>query len=292
LWVTYRLFWSIFEIIITIPAKPEPDSWFTSEGVDPSWSALLRDMEGQFGKEVVAREMEYIKFFARSYPERQKVPAKRSKPPPPPLPHTWSRNGAPAPPPSTPTSRTQAPQVVLHTPISPVEGEQSRRCPPLPRPQRPTPLAHGPLPPAGRSLRPQSGGPPLPRETEPRQTTAEIPYSHPRYSSVFRSTCSPCVFGSASDYIGNPLLRPFYLIQFHMIGQFLHPSFRPMLLHLRTARAHSFCQKNLTGANLWTLLHQHLKLFARMRKNPTQTKRCNFHPKALSKAPPPAPRGS
>ena len=48
------------------------------------------------------------------------------------------------------------------------------------------PTWHGPLPPARRALPPQSGGPLLPREMEPRETTARIPYfCHERYSSVF-----------------------------------------------------------------------------------------------------------
>ncbi|KAF8901157.1 hypothetical protein CPB84DRAFT_1679887 [Gymnopilus junonius] len=77
----------------------DSESGFTSKGVDPSWTALLGNLEGAVGKDVVAREMEFIKQFVRDHPEPQAAPAKEKKPKPPPPP---SRRGAASPPPPPP----------------------------------------------------------------------------------------------------------------------------------------------------------------------------------------------
>jgi len=137
----------------------------------------------------------------------------------------------PTPPPRRQTpptpARTQPPPVAPPRPISPVvEDEQ---LPPTPPPRRPTPPTptHGAPPAPERPLPPQPGNLTLLREMEPKQTTAGIPYSRPRYLSVFRSSRSPFVFFS-QRLTGNPLLCPlFYLIPIHELGRIPRP-----LLHL------------------------------------------------------------
>ncbi|KAJ2923791.1 hypothetical protein H1R20_g13307, partial [Candolleomyces eurysporus] len=59
----------------------DADAGFTSRGVDPSWSAFLTKLESQgVGKEVIEREMEFIKAYVKN--EQQQTQPK--KPPPPP----------------------------------------------------------------------------------------------------------------------------------------------------------------------------------------------------------------
>ncbi len=45
----------------------DAESGYTSKGVDPSWTALLGNLESVLPKEVVAREMEFIKNFVNDY---------------------------------------------------------------------------------------------------------------------------------------------------------------------------------------------------------------------------------
>ena len=121
----------------------------------------------------------------------------------------------PTPPPrrQTPPApvRTQPPPGAPHRPISPVvEDEQ---LPPTPPPRRPTPptTTHGAPRTPERPLPPQPGDLPLSQELEPKEATAGIPYSRPHYLSVFRSSCSPFDFSSAS-YRKSP---PFPLVLSH-----------------------------------------------------------------------------
>ncbi|KAF8066732.1 hypothetical protein FPV67DRAFT_1367468, partial [Lyophyllum atratum] len=64
----------------------DAEQGFTSTGVDPSWTALLGSLEGSgISKEVLAKDMEFIKDFVRQYPQASpQKPEKKSKPPPPP----------------------------------------------------------------------------------------------------------------------------------------------------------------------------------------------------------------
>ena len=116
----------------------------------------------------------------------------------------------------------------------------------------------------------------------PSPTSAGIPYSCEHYSSVFLFRLFTIYSFSVSNLSGRLHLLPsFHLIPFQAICRFPHPSFHPILLRLRTSSSE---------ADLWTFLLQLLKPFRRMRpfrkirQNPTETKRCNFHPKALSTA--------
>jgi len=145
----------------------DADSGFTSMGVDPSWTAVLKSLHGYLGKQVTASDVDFIKDFIRNYSERQQnqpVVTNRGKtPPPPPPPSGLSRSR------TLPSSRVPArgpPRAVAsHRPISPViEDGQSPPLPPLPPPPPPrqtTPPTHVPPPPPVRSP------PPPPRRTTP-----------------------------------------------------------------------------------------------------------------------------
>ena len=172
----------------------DADSGFTSKGVDPSWTALLGNLEGQLGKEVVANNMDFIKDFIRSYSERQQnqpVDANRSRSPPPLPPRTTSQNGAATTRLSHTASRTKSPQVSPHRSRGPII-EDDETPPPLP-PRRPTPT-HGPPPLFERPLPPQPSEPPLPRDVEANSINKGIHHSRLPHSSVFRSARVPFIF--------------------------------------------------------------------------------------------------
>jgi len=66
----------------------EADTGWSSEGVDPSWVALLKDLEGEgVSRQSIEQEMEYIKPFVR---DTQDAPKRKTKPQPPPAPHRRS----------------------------------------------------------------------------------------------------------------------------------------------------------------------------------------------------------
>ena len=130
--------------------------------------------------------MEFIKDFIRNYsgPQlKQPVGAPMPKPPPMPSPHTRSQNVAPTIPLSRHTARIRSPPVVPNRPIRPVIEDD----------KFPLPTRAPPPQPVG-SIPPQHGNPPLLREMELKQTRAEVQYSRPRYTSVFRSARSLLFF--------------------------------------------------------------------------------------------------
>ena len=59
----------------------DSEKGFTSTGVDPSWTALLSNLEGTgITREVIQENQEFIKDFVREY---QQKPVKKPKPPAP-----------------------------------------------------------------------------------------------------------------------------------------------------------------------------------------------------------------
>ncbi|TFK37095.1 hypothetical protein BDQ12DRAFT_576978, partial [Crucibulum laeve] len=66
----------------------DSEQGFTSKGVDPSWTAFLGNLESSgVDKEIIAKEMEFIKNYVRDAEKNQpQKDAKKAKPPPPPAP--------------------------------------------------------------------------------------------------------------------------------------------------------------------------------------------------------------
>jgi len=61
---------------------------WSSESVDSSWVALLKDLEGEgVSRQSIQQEIEYIKPFVR---DAQDAPKRKTKPQPPPAPHCRS----------------------------------------------------------------------------------------------------------------------------------------------------------------------------------------------------------
>ncbi|RDB26823.1 Wiskott-Aldrich syndrome 1 [Hypsizygus marmoreus] len=160
----------------------DEEKGFTSTGVDPSWTAFLGTLEGHgLSKDVIAKDMEFIKDFVREYPQAaqeasQKQP-KKQKPPPPPARRTPGGNdsistppAAPAPPPPPvrvsqppPPPRAQLPPSPQPThPAPPPRAPPSPAPPPQP-PRRPPPHTNGgPPPPPARPVSRLPPGPPPP----------------------------------------------------------------------------------------------------------------------------------
>jgi len=66
----------------------EADTEWSSESVDSSWVALLKDLEGEgVSRQSIQQEIEYIKPFVR---DAQDAPKRKTKPQPPPAPHCRS----------------------------------------------------------------------------------------------------------------------------------------------------------------------------------------------------------
>jgi len=66
----------------------DADTGRPSEGVDPSWVALLEDLEGKgVSRKIIQQKMEYIKSFVQ---DAQGAPRHKTKPQPPPVPHRRS----------------------------------------------------------------------------------------------------------------------------------------------------------------------------------------------------------
>ncbi|KAF8154607.1 hypothetical protein B0H34DRAFT_772279 [Crassisporium funariophilum] len=174
----------------------DAESGFSSKGVDPSWTALLDDLEGSgVGKDDIARNMEFIKTFVREYTEETVAPKKPKKPKPPPPPsrsrHTANdsngstsspisatphapppppsraQNGPPLPPsrPPAPPARKPNPPVIAPRPTTPQTPQMPTSPPPPPR--RPAPQTNFPPPPPARPPPIQSGGAPPPPPARP-----------------------------------------------------------------------------------------------------------------------------
>ena len=72
----------------TKPQPPPADTEWSSEGVDPSWVALLENLEGKgVSRQIIQQEIEYIKPFVR---DAQDALRHKTKPQPPPVPHRRS----------------------------------------------------------------------------------------------------------------------------------------------------------------------------------------------------------
>ncbi|KAJ7653313.1 hypothetical protein DFH06DRAFT_1048151 [Mycena polygramma] len=66
---------------ISGPASNE-DAGFTSQGVDPSWIALLGQLENSgIDKQIIAQEIDFIKDFVRKHPQPAAKEPKKPKPP-------------------------------------------------------------------------------------------------------------------------------------------------------------------------------------------------------------------
>ncbi|KAF5354233.1 hypothetical protein D9756_007233 [Leucocoprinus leucothites] len=130
----------------------DADTGFSTKGIDPSWLALLENLEGKgVSREVIAKEMDFIKTYVQ---KSQDEPKKKTKPPPPPAPNRRSHvpNGSLQKPPSPPP----APVRVSQPPPAP-----QRQSQPPPAPQRTQPA----LPPAPQRTQPVP--PPTPHRTQP-----------------------------------------------------------------------------------------------------------------------------
>ncbi|KAF9269859.1 PH domain-like protein, partial [Marasmius fiardii PR-910] len=86
----------------------DSESGFTSKGVDPSWTALLGQLENSgIDKEIIAKEMDFIKDFVRTQQSAPPAKEKKVKPPPPPSRKTHAPSNSissltPVPPPPPP----------------------------------------------------------------------------------------------------------------------------------------------------------------------------------------------
>ncbi|KAK0186522.1 hypothetical protein F5146DRAFT_1105263 [Armillaria mellea] len=146
----------------------DSESGFTSQGVDPSWTAFLGQLESSgIDKEMIAKEMDFIKDFQ---PAAAKEP-KKPRPPPPPSRKAHGQNDSiSAPPPPPPLRRPQPPPAAapLQTPEPPSRTPQP--------PVRPPPAAaNAPPPPPVRSLVRATSGPPPP----PARPTSSVPVASP-----------------------------------------------------------------------------------------------------------------
>ncbi len=124
----------------------DSESGFTSKGVDPSWTAFLGQLENSgIDKEMIAKEMDFIKDFVRSHPQQQPAAAKEPKKPRPPPPPSRKAHGQndniSAPPPPPQLRRPQPPPAAAPSQI------------PQPPSRTPQPPAHPP-PPAAASAPP------------------------------------------------------------------------------------------------------------------------------------------
>ena len=135
----------------------DADSEFVSKGVDPLWNAILENYsEGQQNQPVVASGPRTLPPPSSAVHRSRTLPSSRH------------------------ATRAKPPAVARHRRISPVVEEQL----PLPPSRRSTPLIDG-LPPPPVRFPPQP-----PREIETNPAPTGIYGSHPRYSSVSRSTHS------------------------------------------------------------------------------------------------------
>ncbi|KXN82939.1 hypothetical protein AN958_02022 [Leucoagaricus sp. SymC.cos] len=152
----------------------DADTGFSSKGIDPSWLALLENLEGKgISREVIAKEMDFIKTFVG---HNQDAPKKKSKPPPPPAPNRRSQvpNGGLTKPPSprlAPVRTSQPPPAPQRQP-QPPPAPQRQSQPPPPALQRtqptppPAPQRAQPTPPPAPQ-RAQPTPPPAPQRTQP-----------------------------------------------------------------------------------------------------------------------------
>ncbi|PBK89012.1 hypothetical protein ARMGADRAFT_1084113 [Armillaria gallica] len=151
----------------------DSESGFTSRGVDPSWTAFLGQLENSgIDKEMIAKEMDFIKDFVRSHPQQQPAAAKEPKkprPPPPPSRKTHGQNDSiSAPPPPPPLRRPQPPPAAA-PPQSPSHTPQP--------PARPPPLAAASVPPPPPVRPPVRATPGLP--SPPARPTSSMPVAPP-----------------------------------------------------------------------------------------------------------------
>ncbi|SJL09219.1 uncharacterized protein ARMOST_12595 [Armillaria ostoyae] len=153
----------------------DSESGFTSKGVDPSWTAFLGQLENSgIDKEMIAKEMDFIKDFVRSHHQQQSAAAKEPKKPKPPPPTSRKAHGQndsiSAPPPPSPLRRPQPPPAAApsHTPQPPSRTPQP--------PARPLPAAaSAPPPPLVRPPVRATPGPPPP----PARPTSSAPVAPP-----------------------------------------------------------------------------------------------------------------
>ncbi|KAK0495670.1 hypothetical protein EDD18DRAFT_1463495 [Armillaria luteobubalina] len=137
---------------------------FTSKGVDPSWTAFLGQLENVgIDKEMIAKEMDFMKDFVRSHPQQQPAAAKepkKPKPPPPPSRKAHGQNDSIGAPP--PLRRPQPPPAAApsHTPQPPARPPPPAASAPLPPPVRPPVRTTPGLPPP--PARPTSSAPVAP----------------------------------------------------------------------------------------------------------------------------------
>ncbi|KAK0235173.1 hypothetical protein EDD85DRAFT_68771 [Armillaria nabsnona] len=151
----------------------DSESGFTSKGVDPSWTAFLGQLENSgIDKEMIAKEMDFIKDFVRSHPQQQPAAAKEPKKPRPPPPTSRKAHGQSdsisAPPPPPPLRRPQPPPAAApsHTP----------QPPSCTRPPPPAAASVPPPPPVRPPVRATPGPPPAPPPARP---TSSVPVAPP-----------------------------------------------------------------------------------------------------------------
>ncbi|PPR07859.1 hypothetical protein CVT24_005596, partial [Panaeolus cyanescens] len=198
----------------------DSEAGFTSSGVDPSWTAFLTNLEDSgVGKDVIAREMEFIKKFVREHPEGQdtrKEPKKPKPPPPaprrghtsngstsspvtpqapppppsrpqhnlpPPPPSRPQQQEAPAPPSRPPPMKRTAPPPIAPRPSSPPRASPAPPAPPRP-PPRPASTANAPPPPPARPTSNGGSAPPPPARPTPNGGSAPRPPPRPATTSA------------------------------------------------------------------------------------------------------------
>jgi neural Wiskott-Aldrich syndrome protein len=185
--VSYLSLWLISDLITTVPAKPKRSSWMRS----------ISKSGGNIDKSMISRPQEdgFVHVAHMGYAPDSGFTSTGVDP-------SWTAllEGS-----NVYLGKKVADDMASIRAIRDGSGWKplaSTKLPPMPHPysrsQNPRRLTlptDGPPPPAGRSLLPQSGGPLLPRETEPRQMTPRIPsFLRERYLSVFCFARSPSLF--------------------------------------------------------------------------------------------------
>ncbi|KAK0444248.1 uncharacterized protein EV420DRAFT_1008771 [Desarmillaria tabescens] len=170
----------------------DSESGFTSKGVDPSWTAFLGQLENSgINKEMIAKEMDFIKDFVHSHPQQQPAVAKEPKKPKPSPPHSRKAHrqndsvsapppsrGRPQPPPAAALSRTsqhpaRPPPATTSAPPPPPVRPPVRATPgPSPPPNRPTSSVPATPPPS--SLATEGVPQPPSQESRSRQKNRDI----------------------------------------------------------------------------------------------------------------------
>ncbi|KAK0475886.1 hypothetical protein IW261DRAFT_1493478 [Armillaria novae-zelandiae] len=125
----------------------DSESGFTSNGVHPSWTDFLGQLENSgIDKEMIAKETDYIRDFVRSHPQRQpaaaKGPKKPRSPPPPSRKAHGQNDSISASPPPPPLRRPQRPPAAApsHTPQPPASLPPPVRPPVRATPGSPPPV--------------------------------------------------------------------------------------------------------------------------------------------------------